>query len=320
MVMNQIRNVLIENSNKISHDEMCNILSSTSFSDLTALAKELTATKASNFFDTCSIINAKSGKCPENCKWCSQSAHNNSVVEIYDILSKEECLKLAKHNEEQGVKRFSLVTSGKRLTKNEVKKICNIIEHIRENSNISICVSLGLLSLEDMRDLLNAGATRYHCNLETAPSYFPKLCTTHTTADKIETLESAKDAGLDICSGGIIGMGEGFRERIELALTLKSLDVKSVPINLLNPIKGTPLENQPAMSSEDFLRTIAIFRIILPDAYLRFAGGRTLLSKATMEKAMEIGINSAIVGDMLTTIGCNISEDKALIKKMGYNF
>lgn len=320
MVMNQIRNVLIENSNKISLDEMYNILSSTSFSDLTALAKELTTTKASNFFDTCSIINAKSGKCPENCKWCSQSAHNNSVVEIYDILSKEECLKLAKHNEDQGVKRFSLVTSGKRLTKNEVKKICNIIEHIRENSNISICVSLGLLSLEDMRDLLNAGATRYHCNLETAPSYFPKLCTTHTTDDKIETLESAKDAGLDICSGGIIGMGEGFRERIELALTLKSLDVKSVPINLLNPIKGTPLENQPAMSSEDFLRTIAIFRIILPDAYLRFAGGRTLLSKATMEKAMEIGINAAIVGDMLTTIGCNISEDKALIKKMGYNF
>lgn len=320
MVMNQIRNVLIENSNKISLDEMYNILSSTSFSDLTALAKELTTTKASNFFDTCSIINAKSGKCPENCKWCSQSAHNNSVVEIYDILSKEECLKLAKHNEEQGVKRFSLVTSGKRLTKNEVKKICNIVEHIRENSNISICVSLGLLSLEDMRDLLNAGATRYHCNLETAPSYFPKLCTTHTTDDKIETLESAKDAGLDICSGGIIGMGEGFRERIELALTLKSLDVKSVPINLLNPIKGTPLENQPAMSSEDFLRTIAIFRIILPDAYLRFAGGRTLLSKATMEKAMEIGINAAIVGDMLTTIGCNISEDKALIKKMGYNF
>lgn len=320
MVMNQIRNVLIENSNKISLDEMYNILSSTSFSDLTALAKELTTTKASNFFDTCSIINAKSGKCPENCKWCSQSAHNNSVVEIYDILSKEECLKLAKHNEEQGVKRFSLVTSGKRLTKNEVKKICNIIEHIRENSNISICVSLGLLSSVDMRDLLNAGATRYHCNLETAPSYFSTLCTTHTTDDKIETLESAKDVGLDICSGGIIGMGEGFRERIELALTLKSLDVKSVPINLLNPIKGTPLENQPAMSSEDFLRTIAIFRIILPDAYLRFAGGRTLLSKATMEKAMEIGINSAIVGDMLTTIGCNISEDKALIKKMGYNF
>lgn len=320
MTMNQIRNVLIENTNKISLDEMYNILSSTSFSDLTALAKELTTTKASNFFDTCSIINAKSGKCPENCKWCSQSAHNNSVVEIYDILSKEECLKLAKHNEEQGVKRFSLVTSGKRLTKNEVKKICNIIEHIRENSNISICVSLGLLSSVDMRDLLNAGATRYHCNLETAPSYFSTLCTTHTTDDKIETLESAKDVGLDICSGGIIGMGEGFRERIELALTLKSLDVKSVPINLLNPIKGTPLENQPAMSSEDFLRTIAIFRIILPDAYLRFAGGRTLLSKATMEKAMEIGINSAIVGDMLTTIGCNISEDKALIKKMGYNF
>ena len=320
MVMNQIRNVLIENSNKISLDEMCNILSSTSFSDLIALAKELTTTKASNFFDTCSIINAKSGKCPENCKWCSQSAHNNSVIEIYDILSKEECLKLAKHNEEQGVKRFSLVTSGKRLTKSEVKKICNIIEHIRGNSNISICVSLGLLSSADMRDLLNAGATRYHCNLETAPSYFSKLCTTHTTDDKIETLESAKDAGLDICSGGIIGMGEGFRERIELALTLKSLDVKSVPINLLNPIKGTPLENQPAMSSEDFLRTIAIFRIILPDAYLRFAGGRTLLSKATMEKTMEIGINAAIVGDILTTIGCNISEDKALIKKMGYNF
>ncbi len=316
--MKAINEQIIAGSSAISFDEANYIVNTLPADELFLAAKETTQRKASNVFDTCSIINAKSGKCPENCKWCSQSAHNNSKVEVYDLLSKEECLQLAQYNERQGVKRFSLVTSGKRLNSSEMKKICNIAEYIRSNSNISLCGSLGLLSAADMRDLFNAGVSRYHCNLESSPSYFPLLCTTHTTEDKIETLEYAKDAGLDICSGGIIGMGETLTQRVEFAFVLKNLDVKSVPLNLLNPIKGTPLENQTPLSAEEILRTIAIFRLILPDVYLRFAGGRTLMSRETIEKAMEIGINAAIVGDMLTTIGCDISEDKILINKMGY--
>lgn len=286
--------------------------------ELYELAHRTTRKYLGNRFDSCSIINAKSGNCSENCKWCSQSVFSRCNIEKYPLVSVDRAVKEGLYNSSFGIKRFSLVTSGKRVSKKEIDEICKIVKALNDTGKIIPCVSLGLIDEEDMFKLAEAGATRYHCNMESSPSYFGELCTTHTQEEKIKTLKAAEKAGLSLCSGGIIGMGETLDDRIELALLLRDLNVKSIPINFLNPIKGTPLQDAKPLTEDEILTTIAIFRLINPTAFLRFAGGRALISKEIQEKALYIGINAAIMGDMLTTLGNSAKNDIAMFKSAGY--
>lgn len=290
---------------------------SVEINSMTNAAYEIMQTFCGIDFDMCSIVNAKSGRCSENCKWCAQSAAHKTGIEEYDIINEKIAVEYAIKNAKKGVRRFSLVTSGKTITDAELDKYLEIYGKIRDKSGISFCASMGLLNKSQLIRLKNAGIVHYHCNLETAPSYFSEICTTHTIEDKLQTIQWAKEIGLKICSGGIIGMGETMGQRIELAFKLKELGVKSIPVNILNPIVGTALQNTSPLSDDDILKTIAIFRFINPDSYLRFAGGR-LLIRHIQEKALHSGINASIVGDLLTTIGSDVEEDIRDFTKAGF--
>lgn len=271
-----------------------------------------------NSFDTCSIISAKSGNCPEDCKWCAQSGHYATGAERYGLISPSQCVAQARYNHKQGVKRFSLVASGRRQSDKEIEVICQAYSAIkRSNPTLKCCASLGLLYEHQLKALFDAGVTTYHCNVESAPSYFGELCTTHSQADKEETLAAARRVGMRICSGGILGMGETPEQRVELAFYLKSLGSLSIPVNILQAIEGTPLQGTKPLTEEEVLTAVSIFRLVNPKSYLRFSGGRAQLSLDTQKKAIYCGINSAITGDLLTTIGQQAEQDMQMIKDCG---
>lgn len=288
--------------------------------ELRDAAAEITQKMCSREFDSCSIVNARSGKCSENCKWCAQSAHYSTGCASYPLINREECMKAARLNSAQGVKRFSLVASGRAVRGEALRQMTAMLADIKRETGIFTCASMGLLNREEMQQLYDCGVRRYHCNLETAPSHFSTLCTTHTIDDKLKTIQYAKELGMEVCSGGIIGMGETKRQRAEFALTLRKAEPHSIPINILNPIKGTPLEDTPPISDDEILDTVAIFRFAHPTVELRWAGGRARLSRETQLEAMRIGINSGLVGDMLTTLGSTVAEDKKLVEDAGYEF
>ena len=298
--------------------EEAGLLSEAPLEALTKAADEIREKKCGNGFDLCTIVNGKCGKCSEDCKYCAQSAHYHTTCEeSYGLLSTEQLLEQAKKNEAQGVLRYSIVTSGKRLSDAEVNQVCESIQEIKKNCKIEVCVSFGLLAEPQFRKLKEAGASRVHCNLETSERYFTEVCTTHTYAEKIETIKAAKAAGLSVCSGGIMGLGETMEDRIDMVLTARELGVKSIPVNLLNPIPGTPYENHKILSNDELCRMTALFRFLIPDGAIRLAGGRGIIGDKG-EKCFQSGANAAISGDMLTTAGITTKTDMELLHELGY--
>lgn len=285
--------------------------------ELCQAADEIRKYFCGNGFDICTIVNGKSGRCSENCKYCAQSSHYHTGAGVYPLLDKEEIVAQAKYNGERGVLRYSIVTSGRALNNQEVDKMCEAIRAVKQETSIEVCVSFGLLNVEQFRKLKEAGVTRVHNNLETSERNFPNICTTHTFEDKIDAIRAAREAGLSVCSGGIMGLGETKEDRIDMAFTLRELGVKSVPVNMLNPIPGTPYENKKCLTVEEMRRIVAVYRFILPDASIRLAGGRGLMEDKG-ESCFQSGANAVISGDMLTTSGYTIESDMEMIHRLGY--
>ena len=269
-----------------------------------------------NHIDLCTIINGKSGRCGENCKYCAQSACHKTGIDEYDFLSAEEILAAAKLNENFGVNRFSIVTSGRALSGKDFDKAIEAYKILRENLKIDLCASHGILTEEQLKKIRDVGVSSYHHNIETSRRFFPKICTSHTFDDRIKTIKLAQKVGLNVCSGGIIGMGENFQDRIDMAVELSELKIKSIPINSLMAVKGTALEDIPPLKPEEILRTIAIFRFINPDANIRLAAGRKLLPDNGASAFLN-GASASITGNMLTTSGTTIKDDMKLLKKLG---
>lgn len=265
-----------------------------------------------NKFSLCSIMSGKHGSCSENCKFCAQSAHYNTGVETKPLEAYEDVLNMAKENEAAGVKRFSLVTSGKGLCGADFEKVVDYYDRLNQETELHLCASLGTIGHEEFLKLKQSGVQMYHHNLETSREYYDEICTTHSYQERVDTIIAAKKAGLKICSGGIIGMGESRADRISMLYDLKELGVDSIPVNILNPIEGTPLQNQEIMAPVEVLKTIAVYRLALPKVEIRYGGGRMHLGELQRE-GFRIGINGMIVGDYLTTVGNDIAEDRELL-------
>lgn len=302
---------------EISREEALSLSGHPDLEALCEAADELRRAFCGNWFSLCSIVNAKSGHCSENCKFCAQSAHFPVGTQEYPLMGAQELAQAARDHFQRGVGRFSLVTSGRTLSREETQAVCGSVRKIKEQCGVSVCGSHGLLDYGQLAALRQAGVTRYHCNLETSRRNFPAVCTTHTYEDKIRVLRDAKHAGLQVCSGCIIGMGETMRDRIDLALDLRELKVDSVPVNVLTPIPKTPFEAVGALEPQEILRTVAVFRFLLPKAVIRMAAGRGRFEDKG-EKLFTSGANGAITGDMLTTSGISIETDLQLIRRLGY--
>ena len=267
--------------------------------------------------DLCSIINARSGRCPEDCKYCAQSAHHHTGCEVYEFLPEEKILEACKMNEREGVDRFAIVTSGRALSGEEFEKAIHAYETMQKECKIDLCASMGFLNAEQLHRLHEAGVTSYHHNIETSRANFPNICTTHTYEQKLETLRLVKAEGMCACSGGIIGMGESFEDRLDMAVSLAELGIDSIPLNVLMPIKGTPLEDREMLTEDEILRTIAFFRYINPLANIRLAAGRALLTNDG-ETAFCAGASATITGNMLTTAACaTIRSDRQMLTDLG---
>ncbi len=293
-------------------------LKGTKLMELFAVANEVREKYCGNELDACTITNAKSGLCSENCKFCAQSAHYNTGIETYDLKDKNKLMDEYDKSEEAGSSKFGVVTSGRGIKKG-TKDFEDIKEFIKEatekDKNVKLCASIGLLNKEELLELKEAGLTRIHSNLQTSVSAYKTLVAdTHNIEDRIETIRLSKEIGLDVCSGGIIGLGETWQDRIEMAFTLKDLKVDTIPLNILTPIKGTPMENKETLAMDEILKTIAIYRLIHKDKGIKIAAGREGRLKDFMGLAFMSGANGMLVGGYLTTRGRSNEEDKKFVE------
>lgn len=270
-----------------------------------------------NHVELCSIINGRSGRCSENCKFCAQSAHHHTDIQVYDFLAEEKIVDDCEYHDKKGVHRYSIVTAGRTLEGEDLEKACKAYRRMHEKFSIKLCASHGILTKEAFIRLKDSGVSMYHENIETSKRNFPNICTTHNFEDKINGIKLAHEVGLSVCSGGIIGMGESFEDRIDMALTLSELDVESIPINALMPIEGTGCGGIEVLSENEILRTTAMFRYLNPESFIRLAAGRILMENSGA-KAFKSGVNATITGDMLTTSGNNIDEDRAMLTSLGF--
>jgi biotin synthase len=291
----------------------------TALEELIARANEVRRQFLGDKLELCSILNARCGLCPEDCRFCAQSSRHRADITTYPLKGKKEIVEAARRARGIGTEKFGIVTSGNRLTGRELDTVVQAAAEIKDKVGITVCASLGALEESQLKLLKDAGLSRYHHNIETSRRFYPYIVSTHTFDERIDTIKSAKQAGLEVCSGGIIGMGEAWQDRIDMACTLRDLGVDSVPINILIPIKGTPLESVIPLSADDAIRTICIFRIILKDKTIKIAAGREATLKDSQIKAFMAGANGMLIGGYLTRLtiqGVSIDADYALIEEI----
>jgi biotin synthase len=315
-LLTRLTDNIIENKDySLSIDETHQLiaLSGPDIIDFLACANRITAHYLPGDIFTCTIINAKSGHCSQDCAFCAQSAHYQTDIKTYPLLSEKEMVSNAIQMEQAGATYFSMVTSGERLSDKEVEVICKATETIKAQTSLTVCGSLGMLTESQAKALRTSGVTNYHHNLETAESFFSEICTTHSYADDINTLKIASSAGLFVCSGCILGLGESWEQRVELAFTLKRLNVKRIPINFLNPIPGTKLEHQKPLYPIDALKSIALFRFINPQTDITICGGREYTLKDYQSWIFMAGANGVMIGNYLTTRGRDMQMDLEMI-------
>lgn len=286
--------------------------------DLFAAASKIREKFKGSSVELCSIINAKSGECPEDCSYCAQSSYSSTDAPVFPLVKEDVVMVKVIEARDAGVKRFCIVTSGKRIDNKELRDIANMVEKIRK-TGILPCSTLGLLSRDELSILKDSGLERYHHNLETSERFFPEMCTTHTYYDKLKTIDDVKSLGLSLCSGGIFGIGEEWQDRIEMAFALKKINPDSIPINFLIAIRGTPLENTDLLEPFEALKIISIYRFILPDKEIRICGGRRQVLMEFNSMVFMAGADSLLTGNYLTTAGTTYEDDLRLIRHYGLN-
>jgi biotin synthase len=310
----------IVNGGSISYDEAIEIANTPDAEtfDLLYQANRLRRHFFGERIHLCSIINAKSGLCPEDCSFCAQSAHHTTDVQAYPLVSAEDMVSGARTAARDGAGCFGIVTSGTTTGRgSDLQQICSAICRIRNEGEIQPACSLGIIDRQTALALKDAGLLKYHHNLETAHSFFPNICTTHDYEEDIRTVRAVKEAGLRVCCGGIFGLGETPAQRVEFAFTLKELDVDSVPINFLNPIPGTRLADADFLTPMECLRIIALFRYVMADKQISVCGGREKNLRDLQSWIFFAGANGAMVGNYLTTGGRKAEEDMQMFRDLG---
>ncbi len=271
----------------------------------------------------CSIINAKSGMCPEDCGFCAQSAHNKAEISVYPLVDADEIKTAYERASKNEAGCFGIVTSGRSPTDEEIKLLGKTISKIKDRHPSSvirhsiISASLGELSEEQLSYLKNCGLKKYHHNLETSESFFPNICTTHSYCDRLNTLKAVKRVGLELCCGGIFGLGEGWNHRLEFAVSLREINPDSIPLNFLNPVKGTRLEKTKPLSPREILKIIAVFRFALPQKDISVCGGREVNLRDLQSWIFYAGANGMMTGGYLTTSGRSPDIDRKMLEDLG---